>query len=461
MTRNPYPLAKQVVTVAQTQQLPFLAAAIAYYAFLSLVPLLLVTLTVATIFAGGTIASELVTALDGYLTPEATTLIESTLAESTGRSGFTLFGLVTLVWGSLRIFRGLDIAFSRVYGRQMVKSVLEQVRDVLVAILGILGAVMVTVASATLFALAPIPYAGITGTLGVILFLPLVFFPLYYVFPDENVTGREALPGAVFAGVGWAALGLGFGVYSAQTDSFQLYGIMAGVILLLIWFYFGGMVLLSGAVLNAVLAGRFDDEDEPGGPSPDRQLQQEGGREHSQRATMTDADGAADDGDGNADEPLDSADGSDADESADPTIGDGVSGPGEPTNDGDGEANSGTDGVTREEIAELREQLDRFEEEIEDRTVHRADVEGELKRYVRRRTRRGHARGWGPYLVLLYGTVMTIGAFFFLSGGWAVLAMLVIWLSTLGLYTLMVIVGITLTVTGVPRRLFHRIRNLR
>lgn len=117
--------------------------------------------------------------------------------------------------------------------------------------------------------------------------------------------------------------------------------------------------------------------------------------------------------------------------------------------------------VTRDELEALEEDLEAFEAEIEDRTVHRESLESDLKRYVRRRLRRGHARGWGPYLVLLYGTVMTLGGFYFLRGIWAILAMLVIWLSTLGLYTLMILVGITLTVSGVPRRLVDRVRRLR
>lgn len=117
--------------------------------------------------------------------------------------------------------------------------------------------------------------------------------------------------------------------------------------------------------------------------------------------------------------------------------------------------------VTQADIEALRAQLDRFEEEIDDRTVHRDEIESDLKQYVRRRLRRGHARGWGPYLVLLYGTIMTLGAFYYLEGGWAVFAMIVVWLSTLGLYTLMLIVGLSLTAVGVPGRLIDRVRNLR
>jgi hypothetical protein len=96
----------------------------------------------------------------------------------------------------------------------------------------------------------------------------------------------------------------------------------------------------------------------------------------------------------------------------------------------------------REEINRLRSDLEDLQERVDERTVARDSLEGDLRRYVRRRLRRGHARGWGPYLVLLYGTLMTLGAFVYVDGGlWAILAMILIWLSTLGLYALMLIVG--------------------
>jgi len=112
--------------------------------------------------------------------------------------------------------------------------------------------------------------------------------------------------------------------------------------------------------------------------------------------------------------------------------------------------------VLREELAELQAELDRLEAGVEERTVPRETVESDLKRYVRRRMRRGKARGWGPYLVLLYGTAMTIAAYYFLSGGWAILAMFVIWTSTVGVYFLMVIVGTVLSALSIPGRLRDR-----
>jgi len=113
-------------------------------------------------------------------------------------------------------------------------------------------------------------------------------------------------------------------------------------------------------------------------------------------------------------------------------------------------------------LAELRAEFDDFEDEIEERTVDRPAVEADLKRYVRRKLRRGHARGWGPYLVLLYGTVMTLGAFYWLSNDWiAILAMLIIFLSTLGLYTLFVIAGVGFNLLGAPGKALDLVRDQR
>ena len=117
--------------------------------------------------------------------------------------------------------------------------------------------------------------------------------------------------------------------------------------------------------------------------------------------------------------------------------------------------------VDPDEVDALREDLEDLAADLEEKTKAREDLEADLRRYVRWRQRRGHASGWGPYLVLLYGTIMTLGAFYLLSGGWAILAMLVVWLSTLGLYALMVIVGLVAAGVGLPGRVLERLRSLR
>jgi len=128
--------------------------------------------------------------------------------------------------------------------------------------------------------------------------------------------------------------------------------------------------------------------------------------------------------------------------------------------DGRAEADGGRT-ESAPDVTELARRVESLEAELGEKTVRRADLEDDLQGYVRKRVRRNHARGWGPYLVLLYGTLMTLGAFYWLGGGWSILAMIVVWLSTLGLYVLMVLFGIGFSAAGTPLKAVDWVRERR
>ncbi|MFB6222635.1 MAG: YihY/virulence factor BrkB family protein [Haloarcula sp.] len=402
-------IARHVVRTVRETEVSFLAAGIAYYMFVSLLPLLLLTLVVGTLVGGEVFANSIVTAVGDVLSPTASTLLADALTSGAGRGGATVLGVVIMLWSALKVFRGLDTAFSRVYGTGGTDSLLGELIDGLSAMFGIGIALIGLSVIGTFGTVLGVQVA--LGGLALVPVLSVTFLPLYYLFPDREMTIRSAAPGAVFAGVGWTLLGTGFNVYASQADPYQVYGVIGAVLLLVTWFYFAGQVLIVGAALNAALA--------------DRQLQQVS-RQRSGKAMSEDAD--------ETDTPPPA----------------GADAPGEDT-----------DELTDEELRALREEFESFRDDVEDRTLHRDEVKSDLKQYVRRRMRRGHARQWGPYIVLLYGTIMTLGAFYYLSGLWAVLALLVIWLSTLGLYAVMIAVGLTLTATGLPGRLVDRVRDWR
>jgi YihY family inner membrane protein len=193
--------------------------------------------------------------------------VSDALANQTGQGGVGLIGVVVATWGALKIFRGLDRAFSKVYGTDG-GGIVEQVTDGVVALVGIgVGVAAVTVAG-TVVALAPIPFSGLIASLVLLTTLFVAFLPLYYVYPDVDVTVREVLPGTTVAAVGWTLLGAGFGIYAdyaASEGTAALYGVLGAVLLLVTYFYLAGLVLLSGAVVNAVLAGRTPDRTVAGG----------------------------------------------------------------------------------------------------------------------------------------------------------------------------------------------------
>jgi hypothetical protein len=115
------------------------------------------------------------------------------------------------------------------------------------------------------------------------------------------------------------------------------------------------------------------------------------------------------------------------------------------------------------EIERLRTELDAFEMEVEERVVDREDLEGDLQDYVDSRVRSSKARGWGPYLVLLYGTAMTVAIAFgnSLTGWLAIFAIIVAFLSTLGLYVLMVMVGLGISTATSSKKLIDIVQSRR
>ncbi|ELZ83904.1 ribonuclease BN [Haloferax gibbonsii ATCC 33959] len=439
--RTVVPVARTVVDTIREKEISFLAASISYYALVSLIPLLVLGVVVATAVGGAELKAQLQTLVEQYLVPTGQDLVEEALTDRTGQGSVGAVSLALTVWGALKLFRGLDIAFSRIYGSE-AGGLLDQLRDGTIALASIgVGTIGVAVVTA-LLGLLDVPFLQLLSPLLLLLTLCAAFFPLYYVFPDADLSPRQVVPGTVFAAVGWTVLGIGFGVYASVAGA-SVAGALGTLLLLVTWFYFSGLILLSGAVINAVLAGVGGDalpaepRDPPGGPpGVDRQVQHTGGR-HDARTDMSDDRG-------DTDGPR-TADAGDAETGAS------VSPRGAPDIE-----------ELESQVEELRADLDAFEDDVTDRTVEKPKLEAELKRYVRRRMRRGKARGWGPYLVLGYGVVLTLGAFYYLQSDLiAVVAMLIIFLSTLGLYVLFVMFGIGLNALGLPGRAVDAVRERR
>lgn len=243
------------------QNLPFLAASLAFYAFVSLLPLLLLVLVVASLVAGDAVSEHLIALTRQYLSPTGRELLATAITDAAGWVGSSILGFLVLVWSAFQIFRGIDVAFAQLYGTTADQSIVQGLRDAIVGLFAIATALFASAASGVAIALFPdIPYLGLLSPLLLIAGLAIVFFPLYYVFPNVEVSPREALPGTLVAAIGWALLNALFGFYVSITTLADVFGVIGGALLFLLWLYGGAVVLLLGAVVNVVLAGRAGDE---------------------------------------------------------------------------------------------------------------------------------------------------------------------------------------------------------
>ena len=533
--RGPTGVLRALVTEIQEKNITFLAASLAYYAFASLIPLLLLAISIATLVGGQQLADRIIEAAGGALPQSVADIITQTLSSS-GAAGASIgIGLVFLLWSAIKIFRGMDIAFSEVYGASGPDGIVDQVTDALITLLGIVLAIVVTIVIGAVVSFVQ-QTSGVLAQFGLgflqdgigyaaglvsIVGLAIAFYPLYYFLPADDVGFKEAIPGALFAAIGWTLLQTFFRLYAGQSGS-SAYGIIGAALLILTFLYFGGMIILIGAALNAVLAGRVesarsgaasedgsetdpdsggssrgdsgsdlqqrikertqtiidDSEDGSGTSGSESDGSGETDRENQRPITDGGVEREVDDeredereqGIGRADEvdederrrePISDEEPGESDDTAEPK----QPGPeaATATTLGGSEYTLSEEYSLQREIERLRAEVDAFEMEVEDRVVDRDELEDDLQSYVRSRVRSGKARGWGPYLVLLYGTIMTVAIAFgdALIGGWALAAIIVIFLSTLGLYVLMVIVGLGLSALAVPGKVRRTVQSLR
>lgn len=253
-----------IIIEVRTQQLPFLAGSFAFHLFLSLVPAVLLVWIVAATVAGDQITAQLIGWTGRYLSVSGQTIVVQAVETARHRTSGSLLGLAVLVWSVLRIFWGLDIVFCRLYGAPDGKSLTHQIRDGCVGILAIAVSLTAMVVVSAVFTVLPsLPLSWVGPSILLLLGLTIVFVPLYYVYPPVPITVREILPGAAVAAVGWTLLQGLFKLYVAFTPITDIYGVVGGVILVLLWLYAGTLLLLVGIVVNVVLAKRVTTTDEP------------------------------------------------------------------------------------------------------------------------------------------------------------------------------------------------------
>ncbi|SEV80985.1 YihY/virulence factor BrkB family protein [Natrinema salifodinae] len=243
-----------VYRTASDRDLTFLAAGFAYYAFVSLIPLILLALVVGSLVGGEQAAQRLVMVAGDFLPAAGEELVTEALTTESGRAEATAVGLAVATWGALKVFRGLSLAFDKVYDEVAEETLVDQITDgltVIVAGAGALG-LMVGIGAMLRLVADTVPFAGLLGWLALLGGLVLVFLPIYYVLPPIPVTLTDVLPGAIFAAVGWTVLQAGFQLYAANAGQYEAYGAVGAILLFVTWLYFAGIIILVGAVLNVV-----------------------------------------------------------------------------------------------------------------------------------------------------------------------------------------------------------------
>lgn len=243
-----------------------LAAQLAYYLLLGLVPALVALISLASFFPPG-LVQQLVDSLSSVAPTEIADILRDQIEAiaGSGRSGLLTLGFLAALWSSSSALVALTDALNRAYdieeARPWWRVRLVGLALTLVLALFILLALALVLVGPT----AAEWLARLTG-LGAalewtwkILQWPLAFALVAFALALVNYFGPDAeqdwtwiSPGAILATALWLIVSLGFKFYLSQfADYNATYGSLGGVIVLLLWLYLSGAAILAGAELNA------------------------------------------------------------------------------------------------------------------------------------------------------------------------------------------------------------------
>ncbi|HZE32611.1 MAG TPA: YihY/virulence factor BrkB family protein [Actinoallomurus sp.] len=246
------------------------AAALTYYAVLSIFPGLLFVVSLIGL-AGRSMTQSLVTNI-GSLAPGAVKqILAGAIAElQRGRGGaglVALAGIVVALWSSSKYVAAFMRAGNAVYdipeGRPIWKTLPVRIGVTLLSLtLSAVTAVGVVLSGGLahrvgdLIGLGPAAVTAwdIAKWPVLLVIVGLLFALLYWASPNASRGFRWAVPGVILALVIWIVASSGFALYIAAFSSYnKTYGSIASVIIFLVWLWVTNLALLLGAELNAEL----------------------------------------------------------------------------------------------------------------------------------------------------------------------------------------------------------------
>jgi membrane protein len=257
-------IAKRTMKSVKEDQVPLLSAGVAFYALLSLFPLVIAAVSIYGLVADPASVRDQIQNLSKMLSPETAKLVGTQLVQVTsgagGALGFaTVLGILTALWsassGMKALITGVNLAYDETENRKFVKLRGLALAFTLgsMALMGVALATIVgyppiadTLPTVLRWLVAIIRFAILGGLLVVALAV------LYRFAPDRDQPKWSWVSaGSLVATVLWVLATIGFALYANFFGNYnKTYGALAGVIILMFWLFISAFVVLVGAELN-------------------------------------------------------------------------------------------------------------------------------------------------------------------------------------------------------------------
>ena len=261
---------REAIKNAVRDDVPGLAAEMAYRAALALLPFLLLLAAlpwvVSSLFSVPDIGGQISKEADGLLSKNSAAMVKTLIGEVTRSTGWqpVLFGLMGTLWAGMSATSAMRKSLNRLYKSEEDKPFLERklVEFGLTVVAGTLffAAVVCLLLGPVLLGENNLLTEMLSAGLAVLLVWTAVSL-IYWLTPAPDNSLRWIMPGAVFFVAAWLAFSIGFSIYLSRFGSMnRVYGSLGVMIIALIWLYGSNFALLLGAELNVVLGRKFDSQ---------------------------------------------------------------------------------------------------------------------------------------------------------------------------------------------------------
>ena len=246
-----------------------LAAGVAYYALLAIVPTILALVSIVGLILRTEEGYRQAVDLVLWIVPEGLAGDGvNALPRLRERSGaFGLASLVGFLWIGSTFFAALGRAMNQVYGvpdwpplQQRVRGFVSVVVFSLLFMISVIAAIVPTVVLGIDESTLPLGlerwrlfttlYQVLSYVLAVLVAI-LLFGVIFRIVPAASQTAEDVVPGAVVIGIAFVLVAQAFPVYLRIVAGWNLIGGTAGLLsLVLIWFYVLAHLFLFGAYIN-------------------------------------------------------------------------------------------------------------------------------------------------------------------------------------------------------------------
>jgi membrane protein len=282
--RGWFSVIKRAWADAKADQVPLLAAGVAFFSFLSLFPAMIAAVMVYGLVADPRTVATQAEQLAEALPQDAASLISEQMRAITQTPQQSLglglaIALALALWSASGGVGNVVTAINITYDEEETRGF---VKLKAIALALTFGAIVFAVVAVTLIAVTPplldelVPSATIrvllevTRWVALVLAVMVALAVLYRIAPDRDAPRmRWVSVGAVVATVIWLLASLGFSLYVDNFGSYgKTYGALAGVAILMLWLWITAFVVLLGAEINAEAEHQTIRDSTVGSPEP-------------------------------------------------------------------------------------------------------------------------------------------------------------------------------------------------